>query len=83
MPVFNLIYERSGTIWVSTFPYTGWEAIQNAFPDYMSSLEFKDLEALREFLRDEYRLTASELDLSLEKMKADEPEPCCIRLYAP
>lgn len=49
-----LIFLRSGEIRVSRKAYSSWHAVQETFAGYMTSLEFTDFEAMKNWLLEEY-----------------------------
>lgn len=57
MKNYNLIFLRSEKVLLSTKPYNDWREIQDAYEDYMTSIEFKSLEEVQEYLMIEYKLT--------------------------
>lgn len=73
--MFHIIWLRKGEVYISKKIYANWEAIQNEFDDYMTSLSFNMLEELKAWLAEEYPkhlITSQKAALELNQ-SADRP----------
>ena len=60
-PTYHLIYLRSDSVLLSRHPYPDWRAIQEEYPDYMSSLNFHSLDELVDYLSTDQKLAESKI----------------------
>lgn len=64
----HLIYTGTA-LWLSRVIYPDWQAIQAAYPDYLTSLGPWSAEAMRDYLRDEYpEFPAAQVDDWLHRL---------------
>lgn len=66
MKPYNLIFTKDSKIILSSVQYKDWREIQYAYENYMTSLDFKTLDEIIEYLTIEYKLS---IDKSSELVK--------------
>jgi len=47
---------------ISKKKYLNWTNIQNEFDDYKASLDFDSIDSLKEYMRQDYKLSIGDLD---------------------
>ncbi|HNR87333.1 MAG TPA: hypothetical protein PKM65_03240 [Spirochaetota bacterium] len=57
MGPLTLVYLRDGRMILTAEPFADWREAQDRYADYMSSLAFETIEAVRRYLVLEYRIT--------------------------
>lgn len=73
MNKYFLIFLRNDQLLLSKKNYSDWKDIQDEYEDYMSSLEFENLEEAQEYLSENYGLT-TEMNEKLSTELFDSPK---------
>lgn len=74
MKNYHLIFLRSEKILLSTKSYNDWREIQDAYEDYMTSIEFKSSEEVLEYLMIEYKLTFERVKGEIDRFEQSSDE---------
>ncbi len=57
MKKFNLIFLRSGKVFISKKQYSDWKEIPNEFDDYVTNVGFDSLDEIKDYIQFDYKLT--------------------------
>ena len=74
MKKFNLIFLKSNKVLVSQKQYFDWKEIQNEFDDYMSNADFNSIEEIKEYIKNDYKLTEDKAKKEAEKITESNSE---------
>lgn len=67
MKNYNLIFLNTDKLLLSSKSYGSWRDIQNEFENYSSSIDFDNLEAVKEYIIMDYKLDNSSVERLITK----------------
>lgn len=56
MKKYNLIFLNSGALLLCSKKYNSWQEIQDEYENYSASVDFENLEAVKEYIIMDYKL---------------------------
>ena len=71
---FNLIFLRNSKLILSNKKYQNWKEIQTEYDEYMSSLNFENINEIKEYLTIEYKLKTEKINELLNEKELNNKE---------